>query len=197
MDEQRLFAVVLAAGSASRFGATKQLADYVGKPLVQRAVRLAEAVCPQRTLLVTGNDWQRVHAAAAPLAGFFIHNERYKQGMGGSIASAVRAVAETSDAVLLLLADQPRISEEYLRKMIATWLASKQKIIASNYADTIGPPALFPARYFGELIRLEGDRGAKTLLEEHRQQVVALSCDEAACDIDTIEDLNDLQSRAT
>jgi CTP:molybdopterin cytidylyltransferase MocA len=46
-------------------------------------------------------------------------------------------------------------------------------------------------------MQLEGDRGAKTLLEEHRQQLVTLACDEAACDIDTIEDLNDLQSRTT
>jgi len=195
MDEQRLFAVVLAAGAATRFQTSKQLAMYAGMPLVKRAVRLAEAVCPKRTVLVTGSDWQRVHEAAAPLSGFLVRNEMYAAGMAGSIACGVRTVAAAADAVMILLADQPLISTDYLQQMIDAWDASDQYIIASEYAGNAGPPAIFPARYFGQLAHLEGDVGARSLVREHWQQVITIPCDAAACDIDTMNDLRELQNQ--
>ncbi len=196
MDRHQLFAVVLAAGAATRFQTSKQLALYAGLPLVQRAVRLSEAVCPKRTVLVTGSDWQRVHDAAAPLSGFLVRNEMYGAGMGGSIACGVRSVAAAADAVMILLADQPLISTDYLRQMIVSWKASEQQIIASEYAGIAGPPAIFPARYFEQLAHLEGDSGARALLREHQQQVITIPCDAAACDIDTMDDLSELQNRS-
>ena len=81
MNSKRLFAVVLAAGASTRFGATKQLADYRGEILVYRAVRLAEAVCAELSVLVIGSDWQRVHDASAPLEGFLVRNDAFATGM--------------------------------------------------------------------------------------------------------------------
>ena len=131
MDSDRLYVIVLAAGMASRFGSTKQLADYEGEPLVRRAVRLAESVCAERTVLVTGNDWQRVHNACAPLQGFLVRNEEYASGMGSSISRGVKAVAGVADAVLVLLADQPLITTQYLQDLIGQWNGSTDSIVCS------------------------------------------------------------------
>ena len=60
MNRHGLFAIVLAAGSSSRFGSCKQLAEYRGQPLVRYAVRAAESVCGSNTVLVAGDDWQAV-----------------------------------------------------------------------------------------------------------------------------------------
>jgi len=194
MDQKHLFAIVLAAGAARRFRATKQLADYRGKPLVCRAARLAEAVCAERTVLVTGSDWRRVQDACAPLKGFFVRNEAFERGMGSSIACGVRAVAGTAGAVLLLLADQPLISASYLQQMIDAWSDSDTMIVCSKFADVVGPPVIFPARYFDALACLDGDKGARVLIDTHHEQVIALPCEAAATDIDTRDDLIESQS---
>ncbi len=192
MDRKHLFAIVLAAGAARRFRATKQLAEYCGEPLVCRAMRLAEAVCAERSVLVTGSEWRRVHDACAPLKGFFVRNEAFESGMGGSIACGVRAVAGSADAVLLLLADQPLITASYLQQMIVAWNGSDTTIVCSKFAGAVGPPVIFPARYFDKLMSLEGDAGARVLLDAHRAQVIALPSEAAAIDIDTVDDLDRL-----
>jgi len=194
MESKHLYALVLAAGSAQRFGASKQLANHDGEPLVYRAMRLAESVCAERSILVAGSDWQRVLQAASHLQGFFIRNESFDTGMAESIACGVRAVTDIADAVLLLLADQPLISTAYLQQMMIAWNGSDSQIICSEFANTVGPPAIFPACYFDELMSLEGDKGARSLLEAHRQQVMGIPCDAAATDVDTVEDLAALQS---
>ena len=62
---KEIFAVVLAAGSASRFGGTKQLADIDGCPMVRLAVDSATRTCGERTLLITGHDSSAVARACA------------------------------------------------------------------------------------------------------------------------------------
>ena len=189
MPEHSTFAIILAAGESKRFGSTKQLADYANETLVRRAVRLAEAVCGDNTVLVVGNDWQRVLAACGPQRGIIVRNDEYASGMASSIASGVASVAETADAVLLLLADQPLVTEEHLRSLIDEWHKAPDGIVASGYSDVQGPPAIFPASCFGRLMKLEGDQGARALLKESDCPVTCIDFGEGAIDIDTPEDL--------
>jgi molybdenum cofactor cytidylyltransferase len=191
MGGNSIFAVVLAAGEASRFGTTKQLAEFAGKPLVQRAVTLANSICGQRTVLVTGHDWQRVTDACAPLAGFFVMNEAYRSGIGGSLALAARGVAGVADAILVLLADQPLITRDHLDELIATWQASPGRIVATRYGDTMGPPAVFPGACAAELAELRGDRGAKSIIAS--ADAVFVTFEPAAADIDRADDLERIQ----
>ena len=195
MNNPHLFAVVLAAGSASRFGSSKQLALFAGEPMVRRAVRCAERVCGARTLVVLGEDWRRVHEACAPLRGFLLRNEVHASGMASSIAAGVRAVAGAADAVLLLLCDQPLVTEENLRDLVDAWGRSNTTIACSAHDGILGPPAVFPARYFAELMGLEGDRGARGLLDKYAARVKEVPCAAAATDIDTPEDLRALIGR--
>ena len=190
MSVNSLYAVVLAAGEASRFGSTKQLAEFDGEPLAVRAIRTAESVCGSRTLLVTGNDWQRVAAACEPLQGFMVLNPRFADGLASSLAQGVRSVCDVADGMLLMLADQPLITAEHLESMVRTWNSSPDSICASAYADTVGPPVIFPRQYFFDLMELRGDRGAKAVIDMNRDKVVTIQFEDAAVDIDRPEDLN-------
>ena len=192
MPESGIIAAVLAAGSGSRFGGAKLLREYQGAPLVARALRLAEAACGARSLLVTGSDWRRVFDACAPLEGFLVRNDDWASGLGGSIAAAARAVAGSADALLLLLADQPLITAEHLRTLISTWNGSPRHIAATAFAGTTGPPAIFPARYFPALAALSGDRGARPVLAAAGADVRAVLFEPAAVDVDRAEDLANL-----
>jgi len=189
MKGKSVFAIVLAAGRSSRFGKTKQLENYRGTPLVTRAVRLAEAVCGPRSVLVAGNDWQRVSEICAPLAGFYVINTRFADGLATSIECGTRSVAEFADAALLLLADQPLITSAHLQLMVDTWKESQDSIIASAYAETTGPPVIFPRRDFAGLMRLRGDTGARSIIKANEERVKLVAFEPAALDIDRQSDL--------
>jgi molybdenum cofactor cytidylyltransferase len=189
MPEYSTFAIILAAGESQRFGSTKQLANFGNETLVRRAVRLAYAVCGDNTVLVVGNDWQRVLAACGPQRGIIVRNDEYASGMASSIASGVASVAKTADAVLLLLADQPLITEKHLCSLIDEWHKAPDGIVASEYSDVQGPPVIFPASCFGRLMKLEGDQGARALLNEPDCPLTGIEFGEGAIDIDTPEDL--------
>lgn len=187
-----LFAVVLAAGAATRFGSTKQLAIFEGEPLVKRATRLAESSCGRRTVLVCGADWQRVFEACGPLAGFMVRNDQHAGGLSTSIAAGVRAVAEGAQAVLLLLADQPLITSARLERLIDRWKDSPEAIVASRYAGIAGPPVIFPSRFFSDLASLQGDAGARRIIDANESAVKLVAMEDAAVDVDRPNDLERL-----
>ncbi len=189
MSDNVIFAIVLAAGSSTRFGRTKQLEPFEGMSLAAGALRKAESVCGARSVLVTGKDWQEVTATCAPLASHFVINNDYEQGLASSIACGVRAVAESADAILLMLADLPLVTTEHLTSLVDAWAASPQSIIASEFEDTLGPPSVFPKADFDALMQLQGDRGARPIIDANKGRVQAIACEEAAFDIDRPEDL--------
>lgn len=189
-------AVVLAAGSASRFGSTKQLSEFAGAPLVSRALQTARDSGVLATTLVVGHDWQRVCDTLPPCDGFLVRNENFANGIGTSLALAVRATRHATDAILVLLADQPLITSRHLDNLIATWSGVDNEIIASTFAGVSGPPALFASGCFDDLAELDGDSGARSLLQNPRFEVIEVKFADAATDIDVPADLSRLQRSA-
>ena len=184
-----IFAVVLAAGSAERFGSTKQLAEFDGSTLVRRAITMATAACGDRTVLVLGHDWRAVADASAPLSGFMIRNDDYADGLGSSIACATRAVEHVAGAVVILLADQPLISAAHVRRLCDAWTGAGDEIVATEYSGALGVPALFGSSCFDDLAALQGDTGARRLLASGKYRVRGVAFEPAAVDIDRPEDL--------
>lgn len=189
MTDPGLFAIVLAAGESRRFGSTKQLAPHAGRALVAHATGAAESVCGRHTLLVAGNEWRNVAAACAELQGFLVVNTAFREGLSTSIRAGVASLPGVADAVLLMLADQPLVTESHLRTLVGKWRESPDSIVASAYADALGPPVIFPRRFFASLKALRGDRGAKPVIDTNSDCVIAVECAAAAHDIDRPEDL--------
>ena len=191
------FAVVLAAGTSSRFGATKQLESWRGQPLVSLAVGLAERVCGERCLLVVGHRWQDVLAACRPLPGFFAVNEAYREGIGASIRCGVRRIAHAADAVVLQLADQPLLGPEHVERLVAAWRECPEAIVAARYEGILGPPIVFPKRDFPALCELKGDTGARGVVAAAGQRVIGVDCELAGVDVDRPEDLAALDEQGS
>lgn len=188
-NSSQVWAVLLAAGGATRFGANKLLADFRGQPLARHAVRLATEVCGNRSILVTGHEWQAVTAACRPCPGFFIVNDAYTEGLGTSLALGIRTVQHAAGAVIVLLADQPLVTASHLRALIERWSGDDREIVASAYANTAGVPALFAAGCFDQLCSLQGDSGAQGLLQDAGCSLQTIEFADAATDIDTPDDL--------
>ncbi len=194
--EREIYAVVLAAGSASRFGATKQLADIDGTPMVRLALESATRVCGNRTLLVTGHDSTAVACACTGLPGFVAVNEAFDQGIGSSIAHAADRLSSLAAGLLLVLADQPLVRERHLQAVVDAWSGDDDEIVASSYDGTRGPPALLPRACFANLAALDGDRGARHLFDDERFRVTTVVCEAAALDVDVPDDLKQISRSA-
>ena len=191
-----IVAVVLAAGSSSRFGATKQLTEVAGAPLAKHVTQIAMHSKVRATTVIVGHDWQAVSSALVPFDGFLVQNERYANGIGSSLALAARTVRHAADAVLVVLADQPLITAEHLDTLIDSWTGAADEIVATAFSGISGPPALFASDCFDALASLNGDSGARSLLQDPRFTIREVAFPDAAIDIDEPGDLNRLQRSA-
>jgi len=187
MMAERIGIVVLAAGAATRFGSSKLTVPIDGVPLVRRAA-LAALGASAHVVVITGAHRAAVESCIADLAVERVFNPGWADGIGGSIACGVAALSPSCDATIIALGDQALIGSDEFRALIAAHARAPGRIIAATYADVVGPPCLFPPAFFGELIELAGDRGARMLLQRHSHLVDALPMACAAVDIDTVDD---------
>jgi CTP:molybdopterin cytidylyltransferase MocA len=188
-----IYTIVLAAGTASRFGSSKQLAELDGIALVRRATQIAKESCGSRSVLVAGHDWHAVFGACDRSPGFLIVNDQHEKGIGSSISLAVRSIRHVARAIVILLADQPLITSAHIAALIDGWSGDNSEIVATAYAGTLGAPALFPMDCFGDLAAMAADNGAQALFNDKRFLVQSVRFEDAAVDIDTKEDLSSLQ----
>jgi molybdenum cofactor cytidylyltransferase len=196
VNNKSVFAIVLAAGSASRFGSVKQLALLEDMPMVRHAGNLAIESCGARSVLVTGHEWHAVANACAFWPGYLVVNEHYRDGIGSSLATATRAIRHAADAIVVLLADQPMITAHHIDRLLAAWSGRENEIVATAYAGVRGAPTLFAAACFPQLASLKGDRGARALFDNPGIVLREIECEDAAIDIDTEAELRTLERNA-
>lgn len=182
-----LACVVLAAGASSRMGRPKPLIPLHGEPMVVRAVRAAQEAGFEEVRVVTRPEDVAVRQALEPWHVHLLPNLAWREGMGSSIALAVRSLPSETQGVLLLACDQPAVTHGLLIRL-AQGFSGPQSRVACAYEGGLGIPALFGAAWFPRLAALQGDRGAKGLLVEGHP--LSIPFEAGAWDLDTPEDLD-------
>jgi molybdenum cofactor cytidylyltransferase len=184
-----LHVIVLAAGASTRFGSPKQLVRLRGQPLLHRAIAAATDLAGRSVIVVLG-------CHAAELTGLLRHssativiNRDWRDGMASSIRTGVARLPASCGAALLMLADQPAVSGDDLRRLTVAWRREPECMAAAFYDTVLGPPAIFPRAAFRDLSLLHGDTGARALLRGASGKIVRVAMPSAAIDIDTPEDL--------
>lgn len=193
---QDVHAVILAAGASRRFGSPKQLADWQDRTLIQHSVQAAQSVFGDQVIVVIGAHLERIEAALMRYKVNVVLNSQWNEGIAASIRAGIKAVPGNARAAMILLCDQPLVTAASLQQLTDTWRQYPDAIVASEYDGTRGVPALFPADAFSDLMKLEGDRGAKQLLNDPQMNVRAVAMPEAATDIDTTTDFEQLLAHA-
>jgi molybdenum cofactor cytidylyltransferase len=170
--------VVLAAGTSSRFGSTKQLAVLDGKALAQHAIDvLRDAGVVDEIVVVTGHDAVAVESALAlPPNGRFVWNPAYREGQSASLAAALHALDASSEGAVVLMADQPRVDAGVVRELVARFRETRRQVVRAAYRDGPGP-ALLSREIFGEAGHLSGDVGARVLMASHPEWVEDVEVD--------------------
>jgi molybdenum cofactor cytidylyltransferase len=186
-------AIVLAAGRSSRMrGSNKLLEDFGGKPLVRRAVESALASRATPVVVVTGNDDAAVRKSLAGLQVRFVHNADYAQGLSTSLKAGIRALPDDVAGAVICLADMPGVSPSLIDRLIGAFEPERGAlIVAPVHEGRRGNPILWARRFFPELLKLEGDVGARNLAANYSEGVaeIEVTDDGAFFDIDTPEAL--------
>ena len=190
--------IVLAAGGSSRMGSPKQLLNIDGQPAIRRVTEQAIASVCDEVTVVLGAEEETIAAALDGLDTLIVNNASWTQGIGASIAAGVKSVRTKADleAIVLLLADQPAVTSNVIDELVRRYRSTGSEIVASQYGDTAGAPALFDAHHFDELCDLSGDHGAKRIIAAHHERVSLVPFDGGEIDLDTPDDVANYQSQA-
>ncbi len=205
-------AIILAAGRSTRMHNSN---DHVHKLLLplgsgtvlSSVVSATIASQAHPVLVVLGYQGEQIRASLAqtlyispdgvPPDLLFVENTAFASGMSTSLHAGFRALLQQADnqpeyvcdGALVLLGDQPLITTSLLNQLIQSRQQSGKRIIAPFYNGKRGNPVLFAADLFTKLLTITGDEGARTIIEQHQDEIEKLALDDAQAwyDVDTWE----------
>ena len=196
IPEPAVAAIVLAAGSSRRMGEiNKLLAEVDGAPMIAGVVDAILATRARPVVVVTGHEDERVRAALAGRDVTFVHNPHHAEGMSTSLRAGLGQLGDDLDGALLCLADMPRVRPAHLEALLGAFDPDDGRAICvPTWERRRGNPVLFAARYFAEMRLVEGDVGARALLEKHADTLCYVPMNDrgVTLDIDTPEALEAL-----
>jgi len=179
--------LVLAAGGSRRLGQPKQLLPFGAGTLLDHTLGIARG-CPfDQALCVVGGGGPDV-SAQVDLSGFaVVENPAFGQGCSSSIAAALAAVDPRAEALVLMLGDEPGVTVEAVRALIAG--RGEAQLAACLYDDGRGHPFAFARSVFGDLADLHGDKGVWKLMDRAGDGVADVRVPgPVPLDVDTWED---------
>lgn len=199
-DSSSVPAIVLAGGASTRLGQPKQLLRlpaFGGKTLIEHAVGLVRAAEAEPVFVVLGAYAEEIRRQVQLLDCVVLRNEAWAEGMASSLRLGIFAVIEAArdaSGAMVLVCDQPALSVEHLRQLLAAHRDDPESIAASRYAGRLGVPAVFPRTLFPALLELKGDQGARAILQNSGLTIHPIEFAEGELDIDSPEDLQGLES---
>ncbi|MCI7202752.1 MAG: nucleotidyltransferase family protein [Oscillibacter sp.] len=185
--------VVMAAGNAARFGENKLAAMVNGKPLIEHALEAIPRESFSRVLVVTQH--KNVEAAAKKFGFETLRNEHPERGQSETIRLGTAALSDC-DALCFMVADQPMLKRKTVAQELEFFRAHSKNIVGLGHNGVRGNPCLFPARFFPELLSLEGDVGGSAVIKRHLDDLLLFEASETELrDVDTKEALEALKKR--
>jgi len=180
--------LLLAAGEGRRLGRPKALVEIGGTSLASRGVELLRAGGTDPVFMVTG-------AVDLQLPGIqTVWNPDWATGMGSSLRAGLAALgarADSGDAVVVALVDQPLIGAEAVTRLIDSFRRGAE-LVAASYDGKRRNPVLFARRYWADVSAAAvADLGARGFLEAHRDLITLVECGDVGRpdDLDTADDL--------
>jgi molybdenum cofactor cytidylyltransferase len=186
-------AIVLGAGRSSRMGGPNKLvAEIGGRPLIRIVVQEALKSRARPVIVVTGHQHDRVEAVLKGLPVKIVHNPDYADGLATSLRTGIAALPPEADGAIVCLGDMPQVDAAMIDRLIGAIDPDKGALIAMPTIDgKRGNPVVWSRRFFAELMKVEGDVGARYLIGRYPEAIaeVPLAGTAALTDVDTPEAL--------
>ena len=181
--------VIMASGLGKRFGSNKLMADFLGRPMLHRALDATEGLFDRRVVVTR-------HEAVAALCRernveVLLHALPHRSD---TVRLGLEALGEV-DCCMFLPGDQPLLDRETVAMLLERWRENPDSIIRPVYEDTEGSPVIFPGWAFDELKDLPEGRGGGVVIKNHPHEVcrVSVSSPFVLADADTPETLEILR----
>ena len=196
---KHITAVILAAGASTRFGQPKQLLDWNGVPLLAHVADVALEAELAPVIVVLGCQAEAARAALSTRPVQVVMNWRWEQGLSTSVQVGLAALPPTTKAVIFMQCDQPLVTPDLLRALVARFEETGAPIVHPTHAGQRGTPALFARRLFPELAAVSGDEGGRAVIARHADEVatVEVADPDVLADIDTPNDYERLRASST
>ena len=192
-----LHAAILAAGPSTRFGSPKQLVRVAGAPVLHQAIAIAAAVAGHSVTVVLGSGARDIAPALRQKSAAIVVNRDWEEGVASSIRAAVHSTPPGCEGLLLLLAGQLAVTAGDVQRLHVAWRRHPVLITAALYDGAPGLPAIFPSWSFTDLLDLRGDRNPRMVMRRNVDRIVRVPMANASVDLDTPEDLLEVETRAS
>jgi molybdenum cofactor cytidylyltransferase len=183
-------AIILAAGSGSRFGGGKLMAPWRSGVLLDGALDAAFAAPVEGVFVVVGAD-PAVAAHAEARGARIVEAKDHALGLSASLKAGIAALPKDAVGALILLGDMPKVPHAVLAPLVAAVQAGAPAA-APEHQGRLGNPAALSAALLPKVMALEGDRGARALIEGLGEALVRIPAPDSGVlyDVDRPEDLD-------
>lgn len=172
--DARISALILAAGESTRMGRLKQLLPWDGTTLIDWQVRQMLDAGAGEVVVVLGHEAATVGAALVGSRARVVVNEKYREGRATSVRCGAEALADDSDAVLILSVDQPRPAW-IARRLVEAWRGSEALLVMPSVGGRRGHPLLVDGSLLHELRAVtEEELGLRATTERHAASTLVL-----------------------
>ncbi|MFY0627474.1 MAG: nucleotidyltransferase family protein [Reichenbachiella sp.] len=198
LGNPKIAGLLLAAGSSSRLGQSKQLIQIENKTLLEQSLSILTNSNLNNVMTVLGFDAKNLLKILQGLSTKICINSHWQNGMGSTLKFGVRELIEQEselNGILISVCDQPFLTSEHINNLISLFKSNPNSIIASSYSNLEGVPVLFPISYIQELLKINDKSGAKSILSKFTEQIISVDFIKGEIDIDTQEDLIFISSK--
>lgn len=183
----RVTGVVLAAGRSRRLGQPKQILPYRDSTVLGETLRMARRCGFDQLIVTLGGSAEEVRREVSLDGAEAVVVDDPASGCAASLRVAVERVDPASAGIVLLLGDQPGVTEVTVRRLIEAGVG--ESIAVCRYDDGVGHPFWLARCVFGELTGLHGDKGVWKLIDSGRFDVLKVPVDgPVPLDVDTWDD---------
>ena len=186
-------AILLAAGESRRMGKPKQLMPFGKSTILEQAIDNLLSSKINEVIVVLGHRAEDMIKAIATRPVKIAINPVYHQGMSTSIVTGLNLIDDRTQAVMLVLADQPLVDSKIINRLIEEFCKHNKGIIVPVYQGRKGHPVIFSIKYKKELLGLTGDTGGKQIINQHPDDILKVAVGSESINID-IDTMNDYQS---
>ena len=188
-SKRKIAAVILGAGQSRRMGTINKLLSKIGgRPMISHIIDAAEKSEVDRIFVVTGHEQEKLREALTDHDINFVHNPDYAEGLSTSLRTAIGALDDDTDGVVVCLGDMPGISKNHINALINVFNPEAgREICIPTFNGKWGNPVLWDQRFFDAIQNVSGDVGARHLIGEHEDVLCEVPIEDNAVitDLDT------------
>ena len=187
--------IILAAGQSSRLGQPKQLVKFKESTLLENTIAQTQAFAVKSKFVILGEHRSRIKTLTNFKEYEIVINEDWERGFSSSMKAALNIIPQDTKGVVFFVADQPYLKSTLIQAILDKVDTNRMQIISSLYKIGQGPPVYFSHHFFNDILSLEGDVGAKTIVKANLDCVDFVEFIDGDIDIDTPKDLDQLNKK--